>query len=137
MHRIFGIHSKSMEATTSFFPLDEGGWTDPYFNDVHQGGPQGFLVNFCAETSIGVAEHPTATNRLSTVGTGAGLLVHGLPSGPHRLTLHDALGRVVTQQQTGSAGEGVLLQGTSNLSTGMYILCADGREVVKVWIGAQ
>ncbi len=126
-----------MEAITSFFPLDEGGWTNPYFNDVHHGGPQGFLVNFCAETSIGVSEQPTATNRLSVVGTGAGLLVHGLLPGPHQLTLHDALGRTVTQHQLGSAGAGVLLPGSSSLSTGMYILRADGKAVVKVWVGAQ
>lgn len=132
-----GVHSKSMEATTSFFPLDEGGWTNPYFNDVHQGGPQGFLVNFCAETSIGVSEQPTATNRLSAVGTGAGILVHGVAPGPHQLTLHDALGRSVTQQQLRSAGSALLLPGTSGLSTGMYILHVDGGEFVKVWIGAR
>ncbi len=86
---------------------------------------------------VDIAEQAGQPFALSATETSEGLWVHGLPDGPHQFTLHDALGRVVTQQQAGSAGEGVLLPGTGNLSTGMYILRADGREVVKVWVGAR
>ncbi len=86
---------------------------------------------------VGVPEHFAPQGALSVLGTRDGLLVHGLPPGPHQLTLHDALGRTVTQQQLGSTGAGLLLPGTSGLATGMYILRADGKEFVKVWIGAR
>lgn len=133
-----GVHSKSMEATTSYFPLDEGGWNDPYFNDVHQGGAQGFLVDFCMETSIGVSEHPAPENKLSAAESTAGIMVHGLTAGQHQLSLFDALGRSVAQQEAKIIeGEVVLLKGSADLSTGMYILRADGNEFVKLWVGAR
>ncbi len=86
---------------------------------------------------VGIAEHLAMNCSLSAAYTPNGILVHGLLPGPHQLTLHDALGRTVTQHQLGSAGAGVLLPGSCALATGMYILRADGREVVKVWVGAQ
>ncbi len=86
---------------------------------------------------VGMQEYFAPQGALSATETSEGMWVHGLLPGPHQLTLHDALGRTVTQQQLGSAGAGVLLPGSCGLATGMYILRADGKAVVKVWVGAQ
>lgn len=77
-------------------------------------------------------------NALTAVETLSGILVHGLASGEHHLVLYDALGRIIlgpTEQN--STGEDVALKGSINLSSGMYILRADNKDLVKVWVDAR
>jgi hypothetical protein len=133
-----GVYTRASIASSTYYPLDQGGFNDPYFNDIHQGGRQGFLVDFCTEASVGVTEHPVPSNTLRATDATSRILVHGLSSGEHRLILYDALGRsIIVQTERNGKGEDAILKKPADLSSGMYILRADSKDLVKVWVGAR
>lgn len=129
-----GYTSMPEAAPGNYFPLDgeenSGYFFNPHYNyDGSAGGfTDGFVTDFCDETTVGVSELPasqgTSHFQIAWSPSGRYRLI-GLADGAHRLRVYDAHGRLVQDNQVQSQAAQTSWMSLQNTASALYFVLVD------------
>ncbi len=137
-----GYTSMPENAPGNYFPLageeDAGYFFNPHYNyqGLQGGYTDGFITEFCDELTIGLTEPSPVQGQAFHASwlPQSGIVVYGLPDGPHTVRVMDLLGRLAAEATLHSAAgfaEPIRFQPDANA---VYVVWVDGHEAVRLTV---